>query len=179
MSMNFSQVLEVLNQASAFELFRLQSAIARKLDDPAWTIAVRQRLHVGQTVEYFDAQGNTLRRGRILDLRRKNVAITDLSDGRNWLIDYVCINVDGIDVQVREQPSKGVGRNEVRVGDILGFIDREGRERSGRVIRLNDKTVSLAVDGGQWRVSYSLLHSVIDGASREAIDLFALPEPPR
>ena len=179
MAMNFSQILDALNQASAFELFRLQSAIRRKLEDPSWIMAVRQRLQVGQTVEYFDARENSLRRGRIDELRRKNVAITDLADGRSWLIDYICINVDGVDVQVREQPTKGLGRNEVRVGDVLGFIDRDGRERSGKVIRLNDKTVSLQVDDGQWRVAYSLLHPVINGVSRDVIDVASLPRPTR
>ena len=174
--MNFSQILDTLNQASAFELFRLQIALRRKLEDPSWIMAVRQRLQVGQTVEYFDPRENSLRRGCIDELRRKNVAITDLTDGRRWLIDYTCNNVDGVDIQVREQPTRGLGRNEVRVGDILGFIDRDGRERSGKVIRLNDKTVSLQVDAGQWRVAYSLLHPVINGVSRDVIDVVALPK---
>ena len=175
MAMNFSQILDALNQASAFELFRLQSAIRRKLEDPSWIKAVRQRLQIGQIVEYFDVRENNLRRGRIDDLDRKGAAITDLANGRPWLIDYACINVDGVDVQIREQSAKGMGRNEVRVGDIVGFVDRHGQERSGKIIRLNDKTVSLQVKDSQWRVSYSLLHPVIEGSSRDVIDVVALP----
>lgn len=171
MSMNFSTVLDALNQASAFELHRLRVAIQRKLDDPHWTNAIRSRLHVGQEIEYFGGAENTIRRARIDELRRKQAAVTDLADGRRWLIDYVTVNVDGIDVQVREQVAKGLGRNEVAVGDTLGFIDREGRERSGVVRRLNDKTVSLQVGDQQWRVAYQLLHRVVDSISGTAVDL--------
>lgn len=45
--MNFSAVLEALNSASAFELYRLRVAINRKLDDPKWIEAIRWRLRVG------------------------------------------------------------------------------------------------------------------------------------
>ena len=51
MAMNCSQILDALNQASAFELFRLQSVIRRNLEDPSWIMAVRHRLQIGQVVE--------------------------------------------------------------------------------------------------------------------------------
>ena len=49
--MNFSDVLKQLNQASAFELFRMRAAINRVLEQPTWVAAIRARLRVGQTVE--------------------------------------------------------------------------------------------------------------------------------
>ena len=42
---------------------------------------------------------------------------------------------------------------------------RDQQERSGRVIRLNDKTVTLDCAGQQWRVAYGLLHRVVDADS--------------
>jgi hypothetical protein len=173
--MNFSQILAALNQASAFELFRLQSAIHRKLDDPVWVDSVKKRLRVGQEISYFSSQDNSMRRACVMELRRKMVHISDLDDGRLWMIDYACINIDGIDVQVREQKTKGLGRNEVSVGDTVGFIDRKGCERSGKVIRLNDKTVSLLVDDQQWRVAYVLLHPVVDGVFSHSSPTIELP----
>lgn len=160
--MNFSEVLKKLNQASAFELFRMRAAIDRVLDEPLWTQAIHARLQIGQTIEYFDAQANMLRRGRILELRRKQAVILDQDDGRRWLISYVAINLDGADVQIREQPRQGLGRNEVAVGDAVGFVDRNQQQRSGRVIRLNDKTVTLLCGQQQWRVAYTFLHRVVD-----------------
>jgi len=171
MPMNFSVVLEALNQASAFELYRLRVAIQRKLDDPQWTRAIRSRLHVGQEIDYFSSTENTIRRARIDELRRKQAAVTDLDGGRRWLVDYVTINIHGIDVQVREQAAKGIGRNEVMVGETLGFTDRDGHERSGSVLRLNDKTVTLQVGHQQWRVAYQLLHRVVDSIPGMMVDL--------
>ncbi len=168
--MNFSAILDALNHASAFELYRLRFAIDRKLDDPAWAIAVPSRLHVGQEIEYFSPRENLVQRARIDEFRRKQVAVTDLPDGKRWLIEYNAINVDGMDVGIREQTRKGLGRNEVRVGDTLGFLDRDGHERSGVVLRLNDKTVGMQVGSQQWRVAYQLLHRVVDAIPGTAVD---------
>ena len=174
--MNFSDVLKALNQASAFELYRMRAAINRVLDEPRWLQAIQARLQIGQTIEYFDAQANTLRRGQLLELRRKQAVILDQDDGKRWLISYVAINLDGADVQIREQPRQGLGRNEVAVGDAVGFIDRNQQQRSGRVIRLNDKTVTLLCGQQQWRVAYAFLHRVVDAdiIEQNALDLTLL-----
>ena len=85
--MNFSDVLKALNQASAFELYRMRAAIDRVLDEPRWLLSIQSRLRVGQSVEYFDPQANTLRHGQILEMRRKQaVVLLDRDDGRRWLI---------------------------------------------------------------------------------------------
>lgn len=161
--MNFSDVLKALNSASAFELYRMRVAIDRALDEPRWVQAIQSRLQVGQSIEYFDAQSNTLRRGQLLELRRKQAVILDKDDGRRWLVSYVAINIDGADIQIREQPHQGLGRNEVAVGEIVGFQDRNQQQRSGRIIRLNDKTVTLLCeDQRQWRVAYSFLHRFVE-----------------
>src|SRR5574337_439197 len=87
--MNFSDVLKALNQASAFELYGMRAAIDRVLDEPRWLLAIQSRLRIGESIEYFDSQANTLRRGKILELRRKQAVILDQDDGRRWLIPYV------------------------------------------------------------------------------------------
>ncbi len=160
--MNFSDVLKALNQASAFELYRMRAAIDRVLDEPRCLLSVQARLRVGQSVEYFDPQTNALRHGQILEMRRKQAVVLDRDDGRRWLISYAAINLDGADVQIREQPRQGLGRNEVAVGDVLGFVDRDQNQRSGQVIRLNDKTVTLLCNQQKWRVAYAFLHRVLE-----------------
>ena len=47
------------------------------------------------------------------------------------------------------------------IGDTVGFLDHDHRQRSGQVVRLNDKTVTLNADGQKWRVAYALLHRVL------------------
>jgi hypothetical protein len=161
-SMNFSDALKALNQASAFELYRMRAAIDRVLAEPRWLQAIHARLQLGQSIEYFDPQANTSRRGKLLELRRKQAIVLDQDDGKRWLIDYASINLDGADVQIREQPQQGLGRNEVAIGEVVGFLDRNQQQRSGRVIRLNDKTVTMISGQQQWRVAYAFLHRVLD-----------------
>jgi hypothetical protein len=160
--MNFSETIATLSNASAFELFRLRAAIDRVLDQPGWMIAVQSQLRVGQAIQYFDAEANCSRAGQVLELRRKQAVVLDIASKKHWLISYAAINLDGADVEIRENPRRGLGRNEVAVGDVVGFLDRAHQERSGRILRLNDKTVTLMCGTQQWRVAYSLLHRVVD-----------------
>ena len=166
--MNFSDTLKALNQASAFDLYRMRAAIDRVLDDPRWLKAVQSRLRVGQVSEYFDRQSNAMRPCQILEFRRKQVVVLDQLDGKRWLIAYAAINLDGVDAKIREQPRQGLGRNEVAVGETVGFLDRDQQQRAGRILRLNDKTVTMLCNNQRWRVAYGLLHRVVDAdAGRE------------
>ena len=134
--MNFSETIATLNSASAFDLYRLRAAIDRVLDHPGWVDAVRSRLRIGQSVEYFDPSTNRSHPGQILELRRKQAVILDLATQKRWLISYVAINLDGADVEIREQPKQGLGRNEVAIGDLVGFVDRGVRGWRAYVYRL-------------------------------------------
>jgi hypothetical protein len=177
--MNFSDVIKTLNQASAFELYRMRAAIDRVLDEPRWLQAVQARLKVGQAVQYFDTQANVLKRGQVLEMRRKQAVVLDLDTARQWIISYAAINLDGADVQIREHKPQGLGRNEVAIGEVVGFLDRGQQQRTGQVIRLNDKTVTLQCDKVQWRVGYSFLHRVVDAdaMAQDVIELGAMPVP--
>lgn len=173
--MNFSDVFKTLNQASAFDLYRLRAAINRVLDEPRWLQAIQTRLRVGQEVQFFDARANALKRGQVLEMRRKELLVLDLDNAERWILPYACINLDGVDVQIREHKSQGLGRNEVALGQVVGFLDRNQQQRTGQIIRLNDKTVTLLCAGTQWRVGYSLLHQVVDAGtnSPDVIELIA------
>jgi len=164
---NYSEVVKSLSNASAFDLYRMRAAIDRVLDEPRWMQSVQVRLKVGQDVEYFDPQANALRRGKVLEMRRKQAVVLDMNDARRWLISYAAINLDGSDVQIRESKAQGLGRNEVAIGDVVGFVDRDQNQRTGKIIRLNDKTVSLQCGGVQWRVAYAFLHRVVDADIRD------------
>lgn len=178
--MNFSETIATLNHASAFELYRLRAAIDRVLDQPGWMLAVQARLRVGQAIQYFDPAANRSQSGQILELRRKQAVVLDLATQKRWLISYAAINLDGADVEIREKPHQGLGRNEVACGDVVGFVDRHHQQRSGRIVRLNDKTVTLLCGQQQWRVAYALLHRVVDGSasSGEVVELDVQPSLP-
>lgn len=177
--MNFSETIAALNSASAFELYRLRAAIDRVLDQPGWMEAVRSRLRVGQPIQYFDPAANRSHQGQVLELRRKQAVVLDLVTQKRWLISYAAINLDGADVEIREKPRQGLGRNEVAVGDVVGFMDRNHQQRSGQILRLNDKTVTLMCGRQQWRVAYGLLHRVVNGSasSGELLELDVRHDP--
>jgi hypothetical protein len=166
--MDYTDTITSLAQASAFDLFRLRAAIDRVLDQPGWMTAVQARLRVGQAVEYFDPQANRSFKGQLLEMRRKQAVVLDLETQKRWLISYAAINLDGADVEIREQPKQGLSRQSVAVGDVVGFVDRDQRQRSGKILRLNDKTVTLQVGHQQWRVAYALLHRVVDSSASGA-----------
>jgi hypothetical protein len=134
--MNFTDIIKSLNNASAFDLYRMRAAIDRVLDEPRWMQSVQVRLKIGQQVQYFDPQANALRQGWLLEMRRKQAVVVDLADARKWLISYGAINLDGSDVQIREKKAQGLGRNEVGIGDVVGFVDRDQNQRTGKIIRL-------------------------------------------
>jgi len=166
--MNYTDILSSLSQASAFDLFRLRAAIDRVLDQPGWMTAVQARLRVGMAIEYFDPQANRSFKGQLLEMRRKQAVVLDLETQKRWLISYAAINLDGADVEIREQPKQGLGHNAVAIGDVVGFVDKNHQQRSGKILRLNDKTVTLQVGHQQWRVAYALLHRVVDSSSSGA-----------
>jgi len=121
--MDFTDVLKALQQASGFDLYRLRAAIDRTLAQPRWIMAATTQLRAGQTMQYFSDTDNALRAATVLDLRRKRVLVLDHQSTRRWLIDYAAINLEGVDVAIREQPASGLGRHEVAVGDTFGFQD--------------------------------------------------------
>lgn len=86
-------------------------------------------------------------------MRKKQAVVLDTDDARRWLISYAAINLDGSDVQIPENKAQGLGRNEVAIGEVVGFVDRDQNQRTGKIIRLNDKTVSLQRGNTQWRVA--------------------------
>ena len=80
-----------------------------------------------------------------------------------WTLSYAAINLDDADVQIREQKPQGLGRDQ--------------QQRTGKIIRLNDKTVTLQCDQTQWRVAYSFLHRVVDvdSAVHEVVVKLCMP----
>lgn len=168
--MDFSALLAALNQASGFELYRLRAAIDNALADPKWIVAIRSQLSLGQRIEYFDPRDNRLYVGQVVEFRKKEAVVRQNETGKLWLIAYTAINIDGADVRIRDNPVRGLSRQEIAIGDTVGFLDHEHRQRSGQIVRLNDKTVTLMADGQKWRVAYGLLHRVINAAADAPIE---------
>lgn len=160
--MNYSMILDALNDASLFELYRLEQAIRRSLEDPKRIRAIKDALRVGQDIEYFDGDGNRLVQARIVELKRTRALVKNHQDGALWNIPFYHINLDREEVGIRAASGK-LDRNSLKVGDQVAFKDRQGNELFGEVVKLNPKTAGVLVGSSRWKVGYGLLWSVIDG----------------
>jgi len=160
--MNYSNILEELNSASLFDLYRLQQAIRRSLEDPVRIRRIKGALKVGQDIEYFDAEQNRLILANIVELNRTRALVRNRHDGALWHIPFYNINLDHADVSISRSTGK-LDRNSLKVGDKVAFKDRNAGEWFGEVIKLNQKTASVLVGTTRWKVSYGLLSSIIEG----------------
>jgi len=158
--LNYSDIVKELENATGFDLFRLRVAIDRMLDDPEKITALKGNLRTGQEVEYFLPEENRVIKAVVTGIKRTRVNVKNISDGRSWSIPYYYINIHGVDTDISGAGKhRGLGRNEVKVGDMVGFVDKTGQERHGKIIRLNTKSVTL--DCG-WRVGYGLLFKIFE-----------------
>ena len=168
--MNYSKILEELNNASLFDLYRLEQAIRRSLEDPVRIKRVKDSLRVGQEIEYFDSEQNRLIEATIEELKRTRALVRDRHDGKLWYIPFYNINLDHADIDISSSTAR-LDRNSLKVGDKVAFKDRNGNERFGEVIKLNQKTAGVLVGTGRWKVSYGLLSLIIEGELGGQMDL--------
>ena len=51
--MNNTDILKILDKTSAFDLYRLQVAIAREIKDPKRIARIKKKLSLGMNLSYF------------------------------------------------------------------------------------------------------------------------------
>lgn len=162
--MNIQFIFSELETASDFELFRLQLAISKALDDPSRIAAMRAVLRQGMRVEYFCEERNQAVLVDVLEIKRTRATVQEVETGKKWSLPFYCFNIDQVETQLQATPKRGMSKVEISVSDTLGFIDsRDNQERIGTVIKLNPKTVVLQVGDTRWKVPYSLLFPVLNG----------------
>ena len=163
--MDYSGILQALKEASLFDLYRLRAAIDHMLDQPERLDAIRNRLKPGQTITYFDETENRLIEARVIRLKRTRLLVENRHDGQQWNIPFYYVNLDRVDTDIKPiSPEVGLDRSRLKVGDKVGFRDRQNNDLYGQVIRLNRKTATIQTENsGKWRVAYSFLFPIIDG----------------
>ncbi len=165
--MNYTQLLQALERASLFDLYRLEVAIRKAIDNPQRIQAIKKRLRIGMTLTYFDEQKNRPVPAVVRELRSNKVLVFDQEAQRQWVMPYHMLNIDGVDTTIGDVTSHDhqttLTANQLQVGDRVGF-NHNGRDLVGTIKRINRKTVTLiTVDHRQWRVGYRLLYRVHDG----------------
>jgi len=162
--MNYSEILKSLQQASSFDLYRLRAAISQQLESPDRIRAIREQLHIGQEVEIFNEDDNKSEMAVIRKFNPTTVAIVLNENNAYWRVPYYWINLERLDVQLKNTAKKGIERNALSIGETVGFRSRDGREIYGTIIRFNPKTVTIKTKQGKWRVAYSLLFPIVDSS---------------
>lgn len=170
--MDYTRILQELQSATLFDLYRLHAAIAQQLDNPQRVEQVRSRLSPGMNIAYFDETENRLVKARVVELNRTRLIVENQEDGKRWSIRFGSVNLDGVSVDLHpvsaQQP---LDRSLLKAGDIVGFRDRQNREKYGRVQDLNQKTATILTNSGErWRVAYSFLFKVLNPADDSASD---------
>jgi len=161
--MDYSRILNELNSASLFELYRLNASIHQQLKDPIKLDLIKDVLMVGQVIKYFEAAENRLIDAEILELKRTQVLVKNIHNGESWNIPYYFINIDDSNIDIHTESKQKVDRNSLKVGDKVCFKDKKGNEVFGDVTKLNPKTAGISVGKVKWRVAYSFLSPIIDG----------------
>ncbi|MCK5664538.1 MAG: hypothetical protein KAI17_13695, partial [Thiotrichaceae bacterium] len=95
--MEFNKILDELNQASLFELYRLNQAIWTQLEDPGRNKLAKRQLRAGQEISYFDSDENRLIEAVIINVKRTRALVRNKHDGKGWNIPFYQINIDGTD----------------------------------------------------------------------------------
>ena len=113
-----------------------------------------------------------MRLGKIIAMRDTQATVLEKGTKRTWKIP--CLSMQGYaGVELRdgqapyEPPSEPVAAptyaREFQPGDTVTFDDRQGRNITGVIVRINQRTATLGTgDGGTWRVSFHALRHVLD-----------------
>lgn len=163
-TMDYTFFIEELRAASLFDLFRLRAALSQQLEDPQRIEQVRRRLRPGMTISYFDEAQNRLIEATVRELHRTRLLVENRHDQKLWSIPFGAVNVDGVETDIRAAAERqALDRSRLKVGDAVGFRDRQNQDRYGQVAALNQKTATiLTSDHEKWRVAYQFLFPVID-----------------
>jgi hypothetical protein len=160
---DFTEIMQLLKNASPYDLYRIKVAIQNEIEKPEHIRAMRECFAIGDKVSYFDSDKNALIDAIVLEKNPKNVVLKNLCDQQRWNTPYYMINLTGkksdIHAHHKERPTK----NNFKVGDCVGF-NNDGQQCNGTIIKLNHKTASMITrDGKRWRVGYGLLFKILDG----------------
>jgi hypothetical protein len=165
--MDYSKIIENLKQASLFDLYRLSVAIDHQLGNPQRIAEAKKHIKPGQSISYFDPTENRLIEAKVIELKRTQLLVENAHDQHRWTIPVYWVNLDGVNTDIITSSGKRLDKNQLRVGDMIGFRNRQNIDVHGKIIRLNQKTATIRTDlDKEWLVGYQWLHLIIDGEQK-------------
>ncbi len=166
-SMYFSKIIEELKKASLFDLYRLSVAINQLLEDPRRLSEIKRCLRPGQNISYFDDAENRLIGAKVIKIMRTRVLVENIDDQQRWEIPLYYVNLDEVNTDIIGPSEMRLDKSQLKVGDIVGFQDKQNNDVHGKIIRLNQKTATIKTNtNAEWRVGYEWLYLVINVEQR-------------
>ena len=161
--MDFTHIINQLEDASLFDLYRLNAAIKSELEDPKRIRDIKKSLHIGQEIAWFNPSTNNLEQAILRKVNKTRCEVENLSDGEFWVIPYAAINLEHTDVDIESHQKVGIKKSALKVGDIVSFLDKRNNIQYAKVLKLNPKTAGvITMEKQEWRVSYSALRKSLD-----------------
>src|SRR5450759_5192494 len=131
--MDLHDLMSSLQQASDLDLLRLRTAIDHLLYSPTRILAVRQHLHVGQEVHFWNLRDNRMQHGRITKFKSDQLLIPAENPPQYWWVPYAALQPDPsqaplplplrpLDLRRRHPPVLGriLSRYQELIGLVLG-----------------------------------------------------------
>lgn len=166
------RMIEALESASSLQLYQLKALIEGMLAEPRRAMAARANLHLGQPVQFVDFRDGQMRRGKIIAMRDTQATVLEEGTKRTWKLP--CLAMQGYrgtehrDEQAAYEPppepaSSTHRAREFERGDTVTFNDQQGRNITGVIVRINQRTATLGTSEGEtWRVPFQALRHVLD-----------------
>jgi len=170
--MQDAALIEAMNRATSLELYQLSALLDRLMTDPRRIVAIRKDLHLGQIVRFYDARRDTMRSGRVTEMRDTHLTVQSTEYHAAWKLPYAAIEPaterpphDAAAQPAAAPPSPAAARPtraDFKRGDKVSFTDRHLQTHVGTITRCNPKTASVDVGGESWGVPYAGLRHVLD-----------------
>jgi hypothetical protein len=155
--------MSALEKAPDLDLLRLRSAIDHLLQNPKRILAIRQRLHRGQAVQFWSLRDGRMHQGCTVQFKPDQVLIHEEAPAQRLVwVEYAAIRLDDSQPSPAPSPRSTLNRADLAVGDSVGFEGQDLIQHIGKIVRLNQKTATVSCPEGEWRVSYALLNRVVD-----------------
>ena len=152
--MGCSEILRSLENASLFDIYRLRAALDVCFEQPDKVLSVKRQLRAGMEISYFSGRYNKMTDAVIAEVQRNCVYAIDKGTEKKWSVPFYAINLAHVNTNIHFSTNKtALDRNQLHVGENIGFIGKNDQEMYGIITQLNPKTASItARDGSRWRV---------------------------
>lgn len=157
---------DVLSNLSTVEIAQLKNMLDREVSSLARAKQIKKQISKDMLVEFFCPDDNKFKEGRLITVKQKNALIFYKND----IYEVPLFSIKTISTNSTDSHTR-LSKHHIKTDQIVGFKDKEDNMILAKIIRINDKTVTVIdQDSHKWRVPYSLLFNITNNNSSRVID---------